>query len=197
MGAAPDRSLARHQYAQQLVPIKARQLIGRAGYRRADVEEIQQDLFLYLHVHTDDYDPQRGAVTTFIARLVDACIAMMLRDRRRAKRATGFLLQSIDVDVTTADGDQTALAELMQESHRDRVTGGSAVSEGLSSEDRAAFEKVLERLADEPALRDILLRRMQRSTKGVADDLGISRRQLAKAIKQLRERFEAQGFEHS
>lgn len=194
MGVNPDRSLALHEYAKQLIPIKARQLIGKAGYRRADIEDIEQDLFLYLHEHTDDYDSGRGAVSTFIARIVDARIAMKLRERRRKKRAAGFTMQSLDVPVTGENGKPTPLADLVTPESRDRITGTSA-GEGLSLEDREAFKAAFDSLT--PEEQDVLLRRLTRAEYVVAADLDISRRQLAKVIAQIREQFKTKGFGES
>ena len=194
MGVSPDRSLSLHPYAQQLIRLKAPQLVGKAGFRRADVPDIRQDMLLYLHEHSEAYDPDRGAATTFIARLVDKWIAMALRDRGRHKRAGGFTLRSIDVTVVGEDGHPTALSNLLPESVREGITAKHQ-GESRSAEDHEALQLIAASL---PAtLREIFARLQHRSVVGVATDMNISRRELAKHIECMRRRFEDGGFEKS
>ncbi len=88
-----------NEYARTLIRVKARQLVRRPEFSRADTEDIEQDLAIQIHLKIAQYDSNRSSLNTFLARVVDSSVAMMIRDRGRIKRGGGLRRKhSIDHD---------------------------------------------------------------------------------------------------
>jgi hypothetical protein len=93
-GGKSDRGGARRwaeigPFAESLAGSKARQIIGKAGLRRSDLEDIRQQLLLYVVEHLADYDRRRGAPEAHVTMLIKTAVAMLLRERRARKRGGG------------------------------------------------------------------------------------------------------------
>lgn len=69
-------------FAESLVGVKARQIIGKAGLRWSDLQDIRQELMLYLVGRLGDYDQRRGPAEAHATMLVTTAVAMLLRRRR-------------------------------------------------------------------------------------------------------------------
>jgi DNA-directed RNA polymerase specialized sigma24 family protein len=79
-------------YARQLIGHKVRRLVGRYGFTRTDADDLAQELALHAHVAAPNYDPARGASTTFFDRALTRKVASLVaaataqkRDRRRER----------------------------------------------------------------------------------------------------------------
>lgn len=68
---------------------KARRLVGRAGLRRQDEEDVTQELTLRLLERLDRYDPARGTWPAFARCVIERLGNNLTRDRRAAKRDGG------------------------------------------------------------------------------------------------------------
>lgn len=73
-------------YADDLIRIKARRLVGSAGFTSADFDDIQQAIALDLLVRLKNYDASRARKTTFMARIVAHCIVTLIEKRIAACR---------------------------------------------------------------------------------------------------------------
>ena len=168
--------------ATSLIQFKARQLTRRRGFNRSDHEDLQQQITLHLLNQAHHYDPARGSINTFVARVVDSCVAMILRDARRLKRGAGIRTTSLDEAALRAGGTPTDEQQEEQVAHKVR--------------------SVLDKLP--PELQDIARRLMGAndaatdsagvSVSAIARDLGVSRRQVHNAIQKLRSYFEDAGL---
>lgn len=65
-------------FAESLVGAKARQIIGKAGLRRSDLEDIRQQLLLYVVEHLAEYDRRRGTPEAHVTMLITTAVAMLL-----------------------------------------------------------------------------------------------------------------------
>ena len=74
--------------ADDLVSIRvaAQGLVGRYGYTRSDLEDIVQDLALHVLERLGEYDPGRGAWSTFLKRVVRNKIGHLIEHRTFQKR---------------------------------------------------------------------------------------------------------------
>ena len=74
--------------ADDLVSIRvaARGLAGRHGYSRSDFEDIAQDLALHVIERMGEYDPGRGAWSTFLKRMLRNKISHLIEYRTFQKR---------------------------------------------------------------------------------------------------------------
>src|SRR4051794_20232710 len=99
-GPAPRGGDARiSAYAQALIKLKARQLSAKPGFRASDEPDLEHDLAVALLNQIDRYDPDRRASRdTFANRVVESAAKMILRARRRVKRAAGFRAKRLEAD---------------------------------------------------------------------------------------------------
>ncbi len=74
--------------ADDLVSIRvaARGLAGRHGYSLSDFEDIAQDLALHVIERMGEYDPGRGAWSTFLKRMLRNKISHLIEYRTFQKR---------------------------------------------------------------------------------------------------------------
>jgi len=74
--------------ADDLVTIRvaARDLVGRHGYTRSDLDDIVQDLALHVLERLGEYDPGRGAWSTFLKRVLRNKISHLIEYRTFQKR---------------------------------------------------------------------------------------------------------------
>jgi DNA-directed RNA polymerase specialized sigma24 family protein len=195
MGPGPARGGADapfSPYVQSLIRRKAEQLCRRRGFSRSDQTDLAQELTTRLLSKEGRYDPGRGASRdTFADRVIDTEVKMILRDRRRLKRAAGFTAQSLDGGAALVSGKAVPLMEVVAEEDRHRTTGGCAkVVE--ATELSAALEHALAPL---PAGVVAVAERLKlENVSGVARALGMSRRQVYAAMAQIKARLEEVGF---
>jgi DNA-directed RNA polymerase specialized sigma24 family protein len=73
-------------YARWLIKHKVRRLVRSNGIRRADEEDLAQDLALHVHLAAQKYDSRRGAASTFYDRVLARKIASIVQSRTAQKR---------------------------------------------------------------------------------------------------------------
>ena len=173
---APDAVLTR--YARTIIRFKAWQLAHRSGFCRNEQEDLEQDLWTALFAQAANFDANRASIDTFINRVVNTTVAILLRERRRQKRLEGTRAHSLDESLRK--GEQFSAATLRESDDRRRDTE-EALVHALNSMP--------------PKLQDICLRVMSSSAVAVARELGTSRRQIRNALDEAREYFRNAGFE--
>ena len=182
-------------YVQQLFQVKARQVVRHRGFTLSDRHDIEQEFAIHVIREAPNFDPSRGSVNTFIDRVVNSAVTMILRERRQIKRAAGFRSRSLDEAFPHAEIDrQGSLGELLDETDGCRRRGGTA-------DKRERFDLHLDMrpvLASlPPRLLEIATRLAENpSERAVARDMGISRRQLRHAMATLRTVFEKAGMKN-
>ena len=168
-----------------LLKFKARQLRRRPEFRGAEMEELQQELALHVAQRAHLFDPKRGHVVAFITVVVDTAAAIMCRDRLRLKRGSGVQPQSLEGSMLLNEGQKVSLLELLLEDDLRRHQGGQASADPC---ERVDLADAIESLP--PLLSQIAKLFMADGCEAtIARDLGISRRQVRKAIDELREHF--------
>lgn len=179
MSYAHGKEFILTHYAKNLIEFKALQLSRRKEFVRSDREEIQQDLWQAVVKQADRFDPTRASLDTFIDRVVNTAAAMILRDRRRQKRANGF--QTVSLDAAAGDGDSIQpLSAQLTEDDLCRRTGNESRSERVILERERAIASALAEMP--PDVRDVCRRVMGGSISSAASDLETSRRQIRKAL---------------
>jgi len=180
-------------YAQKLIAIKARQICRKAGFNRSDEEDLKQEMFLHLLGQADHFDSGRASLDTFIDRVVNSCVAMILRDRRRLKRAGRVTTQSLESTLMMVEGERIPACEAILPEDLHRRTGVDSRREAALQEEAAA---VAEAVGTMPTnLQEMCRRLMAGTVTSVARDLGESRRQVRHKIREIRGFFEQAGFE--
>lgn len=182
-------------YAHMLIRFKARQLSRKSGFTCSDLDDLEQDLWAVLISQAESFDPERASIDTFIDRVVNSAVLMILRDRSRQKRADGFHTQSIDVPLQSCGASLTAAGSDVSVEDRCRYRGAASVNELQCVVDRDAAEHALDEMPT--ALRDVCRRVMGGSISSAARQLGRSRRQIRNALSKARVYFERAGFGES
>lgn len=181
------------EYARTLIRVKARQIVRRPGFSMSDTDDVEQDLFLQLLNQIQQFDPSRGSLNTFIARVVDSAVAMLVRERGRNKRApaTG-VIQSLEVLVDQTDGPPSPLGATLSQDDAQRRTGVDAMSSSELFELADDISHLMDALP--PELQAVCRARMDRNRKETERDLDLSRRNYDSAIEQIRDHFAHGGF---
>ena len=178
-------------YAKTLIRVKARQLCRRLGSSRSDEDDLQQELSLLLYSKLPQFDPDRASLPTFIDRVIESGVRMLLRNARRLKRGSGMSPQSLDA--TDTSGSQRPLRDAVQQDAHARRTGQSAHDPQDVFTDRDAAEHAIAVLPDD--LRSLCLRLKESDPTPLAEQFGMSRHQMRQAIAQIRRYFVRAGFE--
>lgn len=191
------RSALCTQYIKTLLRTKSHQLARQARFRDSERPDLEQDLLAHVLKQAHHYDPSRASVNTFIDRVVASAFAMMVRSRRRLKRAAGFGAVSLDNTFVgrERDGLRTPLSHVVQEGHLP-CHGGTRPPDDQERID-LAFDvaRAMESLT--PRQREIARRLASDSEAAVARKMGISRRRVRQAVEAIREHFERAGLKKS
>lgn len=178
-------------YVQQVIRIKARQLSRKRGFSRSDQDDLEQDLAMHLLQQARHYDPRRASLNTFAARVIESKARMILRDRRRLKRAAGFTARSLEERPQGASEEIALLRDRLTAADLGRRTGAVSDDPGRN-ETIAAIVEALQTLPSE--LQKVCRQLMEGNVSSAARDLDTSRRQVHSAIERIRLHFEKCGL---
>lgn len=181
-------------YARTLIRIKARQLRRRPSFRELEQADIEQDLTLYLLSQAEHFDPARGALSTFIDRVVESGAAILARERKREKRlpAEGVEVESLATVVDQSDGPPASLATLVSSDDLQRRNGVATLTDAELFE---VIEGVGYTIASlPPELQQICRALMNHSKAATMRELGMSRRAFDVAMDLLRQHFAGAGL---
>jgi RNA polymerase sigma factor (sigma-70 family) len=184
-------------YIKTLLITKSHQLSRQPRFRRSEQPDLEQELVAHVLKQAHHFDPSRASVRTFVARVIDSAFAMMVRERRRLKRAAGFRTVSLE---TTSAGPcwregPVALSKVVQEEHLRRRCGGQARNDVERTDLSIDLAQAMAGLT--PEQRDIATRLANAPEAAVARQLGISRRQVRNAVLAIRVHFEKAGLHES
>ncbi len=185
-------SILTSPYTTGFIRKKVRQLIGRAGFTRSDVESLKQELYLKLLKHFPAFDPEQSHPNAFITTILERFIANLLRDRRAEKR-DHRLICSLNVTIGCEDGRQVEISETVTDREDNARRCRTSRSPQDEAELRMDVAELLGKLADES--RNVCQRLMAGdSVSQIARDIGIPRTTLQDRIRKLRDRFEEDGL---
>lgn len=173
-----------------LIRHKARRLIGRAGLREQDREDLEQELTCRLLARLPAFDPRKGRHAAFV-RLVIARIADNLLRDRLARRRDHRHTRSLEAPVR-GDDELVRLAQAITRSHHDDRRGRHPRPDPELAQLAGDLGVVLSVLP--PKLRDLAERLMRQSVAAAARELGVPRTTLYGDIRRLRRHFERAGL---
>jgi RNA polymerase sigma factor (sigma-70 family) len=182
----------RDSFASQLIRQKARQLVRHPGFSKSDREDIEQELATELIQKYASLDLDRACETTFVARVIESKAVSLVRARQAEKRHFRRNGKSLNERVSDGEGGSVERAQTVDATTAKRHTGQAS----RSSEEQAGLKlDVDELLSSLPTdLRQLAELLQQMSEHAASRALGKSRRQVAKDVARLRERFEDAGL---
>lgn len=194
MSQSRDWSHIYTEYAQTLIRVKARRLVRRTEFRELQSGDIENALALHLLNQAEQFDPTRGSINTFIARVIDSAVAMLIRERRRGKRTPvpGVVIQSLEVMVDQPDGPPAPLGATLSQADAERRTGSDAMSGIELFELADDFTHLIDALP--PDLQAFCRTRKDRNRSETERDLDLGRRKYDGAVEQIRQHFAQGGF---
>ena len=170
------------EYAQNIISHRLRTLIGHHGFRKGDRADLAQDLLCDVLARLGDFDPSRGTIGTFIARVVEHRISIIIRHRKAGMRDRCREEGSLNDEVADGNGGTVERAETLD---------AALARPGRSDEDRAALvldvRTVVEGLPED--LRDLCLRLHRESVAEISRATDIPRTTLYGIVRRLRRRF--------
>jgi len=182
-----------NEYAESVIRVKARQLIGTAGFTSSDVADIEQELRIELLLRLPKFDPQKATYNTFVSCLVGRKCAKLVRHRMRELRDYRRNCCSLDDVVEDGDGSFTARAETMDRDETDIRTDKRARSREEQAQLRADVAFALAALPDD--LRELAECVMSAPTlTKAAKKLGMQRSAFYDALDRLRSYFSDAGL---
>lgn len=178
-------------FAARLIRRKARQLVGRAGFTRSDVDDIEQELVLKLLKHRPAFAPGQSHWHAFVTTVIERHAATILRDKRMEKRDFTRAI-SLHVIVDDPINGPSELAATIGRRELDTRLGLATRPELELLELVQDLATVLAELP--PSWREVCERLKYDSVSKVARDLGMRCTTLSYLLRRLRRRFEPAGL---
>lgn len=193
MGLRTNSYRGIEEYAARTVRCTARWMVGRGGFTREDVEDLEQELMTDLLQRLARFDPARAGRQTFIARVVENHAAKLLAARNTTRRAwTRDAVPLDDASDTNGGGRHRGCCAALADD-ADRRPGAMARRTAFEQVDlRVDVEVVVAGLA--PELRTLSERLLTESLSDAARALGVPRSTLYRHMALLRGRFEDAGY---
>lgn len=174
-------------FAARFVRSKARRLVGHAGLRSHDRDDLQQELLTAVWQAAATFDPAVGDWESFVATIVERHAGQILIRRNADKRCLGQAVESLDVLVTDGEGFEVPLATQIRRDHQASITGNHTLEGQQQAELRLDLEELLEPLSDDE--RNLLVELAEASQLAVARKRGVSRRAIRDLLEQVRTRI--------
>jgi RNA polymerase sigma factor (sigma-70 family) len=181
--AQGEKSTTISDFARSRISRVARRMIGHAGIKYEDREDLEQEFVADLLQRLSHFDPKRGNQEAFETTLIKRRAASILRHRRAAKRDYRRL---VSLDPLDKEGSAFVAQECgarrgaCSRSDQETVELACDVAELLMSLPRPR--------------RDLAERLMYQSVSEIARDMGKPRTTLYTDLGRLRRRFEKAGL---
>lgn len=182
-----------HPFTVGFVQIKAAQLCRRSDFSRSDDDDLRQEMLLYVWKKAHLFDPARGNIEAFVTTAIKSWVAMELRRRFRLKRCGDYKAVSLKGTMIECHGDIETLGAVLREADLHRRTQQARPSSidliDLQDAVRHAFTML------SPHERELLIHVAEHDVSSAARKRHVSRRQIEKAVTQMRARFEDAGLD--
>ena len=179
-------------YAARTIRHKARQLVGKAGFKKHDIKDLEQEMTLDLLSRLPKFDPDKAAQSTFVARVIERKISKLIRHRRQEMRDHRRETCSLNEVVENGDGETTERACTIDQDEADMHAGRRSRTREDEAHLRLDVSLVLSGLPED--LREVAEHLMSETVTEAAKSLGMPRTTLYGAIGRLRRIFEDAGL---
>jgi len=181
-------------YVVKTILIKAKQLIGKAGYKLEDYDDIVQEIILDVCGRLPKYDPEKSKFKTFASRIVERKIADMFRAGNTENRDMNQRAESLNEIIEQEDG---VLLECIQTVAREDLPwndGAAFARESDQTDFKVDIHKIIPLLS--PGNQAVCVRLTRENIAEICNDTGISRSALYDHVRQIRKRLQEAGFEN-
>lgn len=185
-----DHELTRG-FAARLIRTKAKQLVGKAGFTRSDVPDLEQEMKVRIWTRFSQFDAEKAHWNAFVTTVVERHVATILEAARRSKRdgATVSLSELVEDD----DHELVELADIIGPEDRESLTGRFVDTDENLADLRMEVADFLESLPGD--LRRLCELLKTHSVAGAARRLKIPRTTASSMVTHLRQRCIEAGFE--
>lgn len=175
------------RFTRGIIRRKVKQLIGRAGFKKQDREDLEQELFTRVLQSLPSFDPSKAHRNKFITTVVERYVANILRNKQAEKR-DHRRISSLNVTIEVADEGPTELAQTIGERELDARLGRCRRSDEELAELAIDLADVIATL---PESRQTLLElRKTQTMSEIADEMGVPRTTLNGWMRRIRQRSE-------
>ena len=180
------------KYAARLIRIKARQLVGKAGFTENDRHDLEQELMIDLLQRMRHFNPAKAKRSTFMARIVERHIATLLEARHAQCRDWRLCRTSLN---TPHENDKSDTWELIDRVDREGILGRCKPDTRESAANNLSMdiERVLNTLPED--LRDLCDRLRESNMAEIARETGVPRTTLYDKLTRIREAFRDAGLD--
>ncbi|CAN5266168.1 hypothetical protein BH11PLA2_BH11PLA2_37020 [soil metagenome] len=193
MDHVPGNEAILTDYAKNLIRFKSRQLCRRRDFRSEEPEDVQQYLWLSILKAIHHFDPTKASLNTFIDRVVNTAVAMMVRSReRRDELWDGVGTDSLNGPPSQDGATAQRKSQTVTSEDLHRRIGTEPCDEVECREACEAIDHALSAMPN--SQRRFCRKLMAGSVKALATELGVSRRQVRKQIADTRPYFERFGL---
>ena len=181
-------------YAQTLIRVKARQMVRRPEFSATEAEDLEQELSVRILSQIHRYDHSRGSIKTFIARVADSQVAMIIRERKRKKRVgeDDLKIESLEKKVLDHEGKPALLGATLTDKDGRRLGQTQEMDSCDQVDLKAEIDDVLSKLPSE--LQTLCGLLMTLNHTQARERLGMPRRKYDAAIAMIREQFASSGL---
>ncbi|MEX0678368.1 MAG: hypothetical protein WD063_14905 [Pirellulales bacterium] len=180
------------EFTARFIRTKVRQLIGRAGFREADREDLLQDFALDLLQRRKHFNPDTANWEAFVVVVCENRYATILAHQRADKRSGEHEGGSLNQPIKDADGDCTEFGATLPDSQQQRRTGRYRRSNEEIWELGEDVVSVLDQMP--PTMRKVCEIVMRSSKAAAARELVISQGTVYEIRDRILVRFEKAGL---
>lgn len=180
------------EFTAKFIRSKVRQLIGRAGFKEADRQDLTADFVLDLLQRRKSFDPNTATWQAFVIVVCENRLVTLLEHRRAEMRSHKREAGSLNRPIKDGEGKETPLGATLDDSQRAKHTAQDRRSDEESWELAHDIEQVLSTLP--PQLRQLAEALMTDSKSAAKRHLGVSQGALYELLGRMRARFEKAGL---
>ena len=169
------------EYTQREIRIRAYQLIRTSTFTWDDLEDIQQELTLYVLQRIPSFDPARGRWKAFVSAVLDHHIVHLIERRTAQKRDRKREQCSLDEQVRDTDSRPVPRASTLP-------------CTGMSPDPDLEMDLTDALSALPPELRRLCERLQVATVSEVAREFGIARKTVYAWLKRVRVEFKKRGL---
>ena len=184
------------RYTKKQINIHVSRLIGKYGFTKSDLADLEQEVALHILKWMPHHDPEKSTRKTYLKRLIDCKMINIVRHREIRMRFGNAEVLSTEVAQEAEDNPKSEPNhEMVPDADRYEIgIGRRNMTRQKQTELRLDVETILSKLP--PHLREACFKLMQQDKSEVAREMGLPEATFYdQVIEPLRVAFQKAGFE--